>query len=194
MRHIAWKKTQALARFYCRAHENYAPNAFALERIDCTRNRKIGFSGSSRANTKCQVMFVDTFQIRSLIYTAWTYQFFWCLNRNVFYASHIGIGRHRRGLTIIHHGLLQKHVHTLSINTFAIGHLEQKLQHIATHLRSARLTRNAKTVTATRDFYIETAFNMAKVFIELAAQISQAVVIGGLEDNVSRYLDSIQST
>jgi hypothetical protein len=85
-------------------------------------------------------------------------------------------------------------VHTLSINTFAIGHLEQRLQHIATHLRSARLTRNAKTVTATRNLYIEPAFNVAKVFIELTAQVSQAVVIGGLEDDVSRYLDGIQST
>ena len=65
---------------------------------------------------------------------------------------------------------------------------------MAAHLRSTRLTRNAKTVAAACDFYIEPAFNMPKVFIELTAQISQAVVIGGLEDDVSGYLDSIQST
>ncbi len=65
---------------------------------------------------------------------------------------------------------------------------------MAAHLRSTGLTRNAKMVATACDFYIEPAFNMPKVFIELTAQISQAVIIGGLEDDVSRYLDSIQST
>jgi len=82
----------------------------------------------------------------------------------------------------------------LRINTFVVSHLKQGLQNIATYLCRTGLTGNTKAVTTTGYFDIEPAFYMTQVFVELTTQISQAFVIGGLEDDISRYLDGIQST
>jgi hypothetical protein len=51
---------------------------------------------------------------------------------------------------------------------------------------------DAKVVATTGYFNIEAAFDLAQVFIELAAQIGQAAVVGGLENDIPRYLDCIQ--
>jgi len=61
-------------------------------------------------------------------------------------------------------------------------------------LCSTWLSGNAKAITATGYLDIKSAFYVPQVFIELTAQVGQAFIIGGLEDDVSRYLDSIQST
>jgi hypothetical protein len=47
-------------------------------------------------------------------------------------------------------------------------------------------------VTTTGDFNIEAAFDLPQMFVELAAQICQAAVVGGLENDIPRYLDCIQ--
>ena len=84
-------------------------------------------------------------------------------------------------------------MHAFRIEPFLIGHFEQPGQHIATDLRRARLSGNPKTITATRDFDVEAAFDLPQVFIKLAAKICKATVIGWLEDYVPRNLDSIQN-
>jgi hypothetical protein len=48
-------------------------------------------------------------------------------------------------------------------------------------------------IATTRNLDIESAFDLAQVFIKLTAKVCQAVVIGGLEDNVPRNLNGIQS-
>ena len=65
---------------------------------------------------------------------------------------------------------------------------------IATDLRGARLPGDTKTIAATGNFNIEATFDLSQVFVELAAKIGQATIVGGLEDYVPRNLDSIQST
>jgi len=84
-------------------------------------------------------------------------------------------------------------VHTFRIESFLIGHLKQLRQYVATDLGSARLPGNPETVTATGNFDIEAAFDLPQVFIKLTAEIGKAVVIGGLENQVPRNLDSIQN-
>jgi hypothetical protein len=49
-------------------------------------------------------------------------------------------------------------------------------------------------IAATRNFDIKSAFYLSQVFVKLATQIGQATIVGGLENYVPRYLDSIQST
>jgi hypothetical protein len=83
-------------------------------------------------------------------------------------------------------------VHSLRIKAFAIRHLEQRQQDIATHCGGTRLAGDAKTITATGDFNIQTTLDLAKMFIELTAQVGKAAIVGGLEYDVSRNLDSIQ--
>ena len=48
-------------------------------------------------------------------------------------------------------------------------------------------------IAATRDLNVESAFDLAQVFIKLTAEVCQAVVIGGLEDDVPRNLNRVQS-
>jgi hypothetical protein len=42
------------------------------------------------------------------------------------------------------------------------------------------------------DLDIEAAFDLPQVFIELATEIGQTVVVGGLENDIPGYLDCIQ--
>jgi len=52
---------------------------------------------------------------------------------------------------------------------------------------------HTKPVTAAGDFDIEAAFYLPQVFIKLTAKVRKAVIVGGLEDDIPRNLDSIQS-
>jgi len=83
-------------------------------------------------------------------------------------------------------------MHALGVETLVIRHFEQRQQDIAADFGSAGRTRNPESITATGNFNIEAAFDLPQVFIELAAEISKATVIGGLENYVPRNLDSIQ--
>ena len=84
-------------------------------------------------------------------------------------------------------------MYTFGIEAFLVGHIEQLRQNVTTHLGRAGLSGNPETITATGDFDIEAAFDLPQVFIKLTAEIGKAVVIGGLENQVPRNLDSIQS-
>lgn len=84
------------------------------------------------------------------------------------------------------------HMHTFRVKTLTVRQLEQRLQHVATDLCCARLSRYAKAVAAAGNIHVEAAFDLPQVFIELAAQVGQALVVGGLEDYVPRNLHSIQ--
>ena len=84
-------------------------------------------------------------------------------------------------------------MYTFRIEPLLVGHLEQLRQDVTAHFRCTGLPGNPETITATRDFNVEAAFDLPQVFIKLTAEIGKAVVIGGLENYVPRDLDSIQS-
>jgi hypothetical protein len=83
-------------------------------------------------------------------------------------------------------------MHAFRVEPLLAGHFKQPRQHVAANLRRARSAGNPETITATRDFDIEAAFDLPQVFVKLAAKIGKAAVVGGLEDYVPRNLDSIQ--
>ena len=83
-------------------------------------------------------------------------------------------------------------MHSFTIKAFVVRHLEQRQQDIAAHRGGTRRAGNAKTITATGDFNIQTTLDLAKMFIKLTAQIGKAVIVGGLEYDISRNLNSIQ--
>jgi len=47
-------------------------------------------------------------------------------------------------------------------------------------------------VSAAGDFYIEAAFDLAYVLVELSAEIGKTVVIGGFQDQVLGYCYGVQ--
>jgi len=83
-------------------------------------------------------------------------------------------------------------VDTLRIESFSISHLEKRLDNITTELRCARITGNAKQVSATGDLNVETAFDLSQVLIELSAKIGETVIVGRLQDEVPGYLYGVQ--
>jgi hypothetical protein len=58
------------------------------------------------------------------------------------------------------------------------------VQHITAELGRSWLPGDAKVIAATGDLDIEAAFNLPQVFIELATEIGQTVVVGGLENDI----------
>jgi hypothetical protein len=74
-----------------------------------------------------------------------------------------------------------------------IRHLEQLCKNGTANLGRAGSACNSETIAATGYFDVEAAFDLPQVFIKLTAKIGQAVVIGGLENDVPRNLDSTQN-
>ncbi len=85
-------------------------------------------------------------------------------------------------------------MYSLWIQILVVRHLEQGQQDITAYLGSTGLSGHSKAIATTGDLNIEATLDLSQMFIKLAAKIGEAAVIGGLENNVSRNLDSIQST
>ena len=84
-------------------------------------------------------------------------------------------------------------MHALGIEAFTVCHFEQGFEYVTSDLCSARRACHTKPVATTGYFDIEAALYLAQVFIELTAKVCKAAIVGGLEDNVPRNLDGIQS-
>jgi len=76
------------------------------------------------------------------------------------------------------------HVNPLGVEMFLRRQFEQRLEYATPALGRAGLTRDAEAIAAARDFDVETTFDLAQVFIELTAEVGEAVIVGGLEDDV----------
>ena len=75
-------------------------------------------------------------------------------------------------------------MYALWIQPLTIRQAKQGLNDVFSELRGARNAGDAKLVSAAGDFYIEAAFDLAYVLIELSAEIGKTVVIGGFQDQV----------
>jgi len=84
-------------------------------------------------------------------------------------------------------------VYTFGVETLVIRHLEQFSQNRTADLGCAGTSRDSEAVTSACYFDVEAAFNLPQVFIKLTAEVGKAAIIGGLENNVPRYLDSTQN-
>jgi hypothetical protein len=74
-----------------------------------------------------------------------------------------------------------------------VRHLEQLRENVAADFRRAGTPGDAEAIASACYFNVEAAFDLPQVFIKLTAKIRQAVIIGGLENDVPRYLDSTQN-
>ena len=84
-------------------------------------------------------------------------------------------------------------MHALRVEVLATRQLEQGAQHVAAGVGRTGLARDAKSIAAPRDFHVESALDLSEVFVELTAQVGEAVVVGGLENYVPADLDSVQN-
>ena len=83
-------------------------------------------------------------------------------------------------------------MHALGIEPLTVCHLEQGREYVTANLCRTGLAGHTKAITAAGNFDIEAAFYLPQVLIELAAEIGQTSIVGGLENYVPRNLDSIQ--
>ena len=83
-------------------------------------------------------------------------------------------------------------MYPLRIQTFVVGHLKQRLNDILPDLRSTRISGDAKLVSSARDLYLEAAFDLAYVLVELSAKIGKTFVVGGFQDQVPGYCYGVQ--
>ena len=83
-------------------------------------------------------------------------------------------------------------MYSLRVKPLAVGHLEQRQQHVTPDLGRCRAAGNPEAISTAGDFDIKAAFDLPQMFIKLATQVRKAVVISGLEDNVPNNPDSIQ--
>ena len=84
-------------------------------------------------------------------------------------------------------------MHALGIQSLTICQAKQGLNEVFSDLRSTRVPGDAELVSAAGDFYIEAAFDLAYVLVELSAEIGKTVVIGGFQDQVLGYCYGVQS-
>ena len=83
-------------------------------------------------------------------------------------------------------------MHALGIQSLAVGQVEQRQQDISSHLGGTGAASDTKAVAAAGNFDVEATFDLSQVFIKLTTQIGQAIVIGGLKDNIPKNPNSIQ--
>ena len=75
-------------------------------------------------------------------------------------------------------------VHALRIESLATRQFKQRFEDIATCFRRTWLTCNTEVIAATGYFHSQAGFDLSKMFVELAAEVGQTLVIGGLENDV----------
>ncbi len=83
-------------------------------------------------------------------------------------------------------------MHTLTIQVFAAGQSEQGTNNVRTDLGGTGISGHPETISSAGYVDVEAAFYLPQVLIKLAAKIGQAVVIGGFQDDVLRYLYGVQ--
>jgi len=76
------------------------------------------------------------------------------------------------------------YVNAFRIKSLAIRQFEQGLEDITADLGIDRPPSHAEVVAAAGNFHAQASFNLSKVFVELAAEVSQTLIIGGLKNDV----------
>jgi hypothetical protein len=155
-----------------------------LERIDGSRNREIRLAGTGGADAEGKIVIAHRPHVRGLVGAPRPDTLQARLDREVLLVVAGFRGRFRLRFALIHNRFLQENVHALRIEALAIRHPEKPVQHITAELGRSWLPGDAKVIAATGDLDIEAAFNLPQVFIELATEIGQTVVVGGLENDI----------
>ena len=83
-------------------------------------------------------------------------------------------------------------MHAFPIETFLAREFEQRLDNIGAELDCTRVSGDSKMTAATRDLDAEPVFDLSQVFVELAAKIGQAFIVGRFQDDVPGNVNSTQ--
>lgn len=83
-------------------------------------------------------------------------------------------------------------MHALAVQRFAASQFKKRPNDVRTDLGSARIAGDSEAISSAGYVDVEAAFYLPQVLIKLAAKIGQAVIIGGFQDDVLRYLHGIQ--
>jgi hypothetical protein len=75
-------------------------------------------------------------------------------------------------------------VNTLWVKSLPTRQFKQRFEDITTCFRRSRLTCNTEVIAATGYLHVQAGFNLSKVFVELAAEVGQALIVGGFENDV----------
>jgi len=78
------------------------------------------------------------------------------------------------------------------VNPFTTGQLEQRANDMAADFGSIGNTGNLEVISAAGYFYIESAFDLSQVLIELSAKIGETSIVGGFQDDFPGYLYGVQ--
>ena len=77
---------------------------------------------------------------------------------------------------------------TFRIQSFVAGHTKQGTQDLAADFGGAGHTGNPEMISAAGYFYIEAAFDLSYVLVELSAKIRETAVVSRLQDEFLGYL------
>jgi hypothetical protein len=83
-------------------------------------------------------------------------------------------------------------MHSFGIKSFTASHFEQHANDMAADFGGAGHTGNPEVVSAACNFYVEAAFDLSQVLVELPAKIGETAVISGLQDEFLGYLYGVQ--
>ncbi len=75
-------------------------------------------------------------------------------------------------------------MHALRIEALVTGQFEQGFEYITADFGSARPPCDAKVIAPTGDFNVKATLNLAKVLVELAAEVGQTLIVGRLENDI----------
>ena len=84
-------------------------------------------------------------------------------------------------------------MHALGIKALRGGKRKQRLQDVAAGTCCAGISGYSESIAATGDVDVEPALDLSKVFVELPAQVGEAVIVGGLENDVPADLYGVQN-
>ena len=194
LRHVARAGTRG-ARRLRRPVARVRCDAPARSRAHRRRpQREIGLAGAGRPDTEREIVFGHTLHVGGLVGAARFDAFEACLDRESLGVIVFASVRRRRSR--FRHRSLRIPARACARVRDRVarrsGHVEQRMQYVAAKLGSTGLAGNAKVIAAACDLDIEAAFDLPQVFIELAAEIGQTGIVGGLENDVPRNLDCIQ--
>ncbi len=165
-----------------------------FQRVDGACHGQVGLARAGRTDAEGQVVGPYVLQVGGLVRAARPDILASRLDadRRIFVVGRLANVRQTGGV-VIHKRLLQHHVHAFRIEALLPGHFEQRQQYVATDLRCARRSCDPESIASTRNLDIEAAFDLPQVFIKLTAQVGKAVIVGGLENHVSRNLHGAQN-
>lgn len=83
-------------------------------------------------------------------------------------------------------------MYALGVQAFVIGHVKERLEYVASKPRSTGITSDAKSISAAGNFYVEAAFDLSDMLIELTAEVGETTVVGGFQDDVPGYRRIVQ--